>query len=122
MAAERRPESLRITAVVGTVRDKDGDPVAGVSVKAGGAETTTGEAGTYRLDAAAGPGLVVRFDKAAFLPGIKRVDVQESTATALDVVLLMENTPATMSADLGGQAVRSSWRRREPSSTKLARP
>jgi hypothetical protein len=91
-----------VTAIMGQALDTSGGGVASVTVRGGGAQTTTAADGTFQLDAPAGQRTVVTFEKPGYLRGIKRVDVQDGTPTALRVTLLAEALPVEMDADTGG--------------------
>ena len=91
-----------VTAIMGQALDSTGSGLASVTVSGGGAQTTTGNDGTFQLDAAASDGVVITFEKEGYLRGLKRVDVQDGTPTALKVTLLAEAPAVEMDSDVGG--------------------
>ncbi len=89
------------SGLFGLVVDATGQPVAGATVSAGGGRGTTGADGRYALRTSSGA-LVVRVDRAGFLPAIKQVTVGEEPA-ALGVTLLPEASPQPLDAVIGGE-------------------
>ena len=73
-----------------------------MKVSGGGAETTTGADGTFELNATAGDGVVITFEKDGYLRGIKQVDVQNETPTALWITLVEEAAPVDLDSEAGG--------------------
>ncbi|MFW5739037.1 MAG: carboxypeptidase-like regulatory domain-containing protein [Myxococcota bacterium] len=106
-----------VTAIMGQAVSTSGSGIDGVIVRGGGAQATTGAEGKFQLDAAAGDDVVVTFEKDGYMRGIKRVDVQDGTPTALVVTLMAEAAPVDLDAEAGGTAAgeRGAWISAPPS-------
>lgn len=87
--------------LIGKVTDLAGAAVAGVAVTGGGATATTGANGVYTLDAAPGE-LVIQFDKAGYVHGIKSTTVAAGSASRLDATMAKEATAKPLDATAGG--------------------
>lgn len=98
------PPAPQVTAVMGSVVDTSGTPIAGVQVAGGGASATTDAQGKFQLDAPAAAGTAVTFTKDGFVGTRKRVDVKDKTATALAVVMMPEAPAVPLDAEAGGIA------------------
>ncbi|MCA9542053.1 MAG: carboxypeptidase regulatory-like domain-containing protein, partial [Myxococcales bacterium] len=92
-----------VTVVFGLVTDAQGGPVAGVRVAGGGAVATTGDDGTYQLDAAASGEVVVRFELAGHLRTVRSTAVLEKMPVNLDVTLVAEAPAMPLDATAGGE-------------------
>lgn len=89
-------------AVAGTVTLSDSEDASGVTVKAGGRETTTPASGSYTLAGLAAGEVTVTASKPNYEPVSKTVKVPEGGSTNLDVSLELANLPpqiATLSID-----------------------
>lgn len=86
--------------LIGKVTDLSGAPLGGVTVTGGGATATTGADGTYTLDAKGD--LVVGFDKAGYVHGIKRTTVAAGTASRLDATMARQADAKPLDATAGG--------------------
>lgn len=93
------------TVVIGTVLDVGGLPLAGVEVRSGPATATTATDGTFELEAASGPAVIVKLHKAGYVRGLERIDVLDGTPTTLGAVLREEAPAIPLDADAGGEAI-----------------
>ena len=81
-SAPERPRSTWSGAVSGKVQDQDGQPLAGVSVVAGGVETRLGEDGTFALTPPVDGSLIVK------RPGYAKVIVEPTVLKGpLEIVM-----------------------------------
>src|SRR5437762_2830861 len=81
-SAPERPRSTWSGAVSGKVQDQDGQPLAGVSVVAGGVETRLGEDGTFTVTPPADATVLIK------RPGYAKVSVEPAPMKApLEIVL-----------------------------------
>lgn len=89
------------TAIFGVVKDSAGAPIAGATVRVGGASARSDDAGKFQMAASAGPA-VVRVEAAGFAHASERVEVHGGHASAVDVRLLRETPPVDLDASAGG--------------------
>jgi hypothetical protein len=90
-----------VTALRGTIRSAGGDPLAGVSVKAGAVSATSGADGRFELKAPAGS-TTARFTKDGFVDGVRAVSLVDGRPTQLDVSLLPLAPAIPLDATAGG--------------------
>ncbi len=99
-------QSDKATGVSGSITDTAGSPLSGVDIKAGDATTTTNGDGEFALDLAEsdnqGDNLVLRFNKAGYIPAQKRVDVREGVITSISIYMKAEAAAQSLDAAAGG--------------------
>ena len=105
-AEEVDPTSDATMATVsGTVRDADGNALAGVVVRHLDAETMTDAAGSFSVQATPGAPAVLTFHKDGFVRGLERVDVTGATPTSIRVSMVAMAPAIPFDSSAGGSAV-----------------
>jgi hypothetical protein len=86
----------------GFVTDATGAVLAGATVTAGSATTTTSANGSFSLHASPQSGLVVSFSKTGYLTSSKAVTLSAGAVSRVAVALKVLATPQPLDADQGG--------------------
>jgi hypothetical protein len=90
-----------VTALRGTIRSATGEPLSGVTVKAGSITATSNAEGRFDLAAPAGKS-AVRFSKSGFVDSVRAVSLVDGRPTQLDVSLLALAPAVPLDATAGG--------------------
>lgn len=95
------PADQTVTALRGTIKSAAGQPLAGVTVRAGGVTATSNAQGRFDLRAPAGKA-TARFAKDGFVDGVRVVTLVDGRPTQLDVTLLPLAPAIPLDATTGG--------------------
>ena len=98
-------ETATMATVSGTVRDADGNALAGVIVRHLETETTTDGSGSFSVAATPGTPAVLTFHKDGFVRGLERIDVTGATPTSIRVSMVAMAPAIPFDSSAGGTAV-----------------